>query len=129
MYMDTAEVFEIDGVEYTVEVGQDDEPVQGSFGSGDDTADKELEDYILRRLESGDVWAWAYVRITARAFGFRGHDALGACSYIGYQDFKKDGYFKDLIGGARADLVSNIHTARVQSGRAIEAGLTDTLPR
>lgn len=123
MYMETAEVFEINGVEYTVEVGQDDEPVRGSFGSGDDAQDREQEDYILRRLSLGDVWAWAYVRVTASAFGFRGADAVGACSYEGYQDFRRGGYFEDLIEGARADLVRAVHEAQADCARAIKAGL------
>ena len=44
---------------YTIEVtaAQDDIPVRGNaMASGDDATDRECEDDILTRLDSGDVW-------------------------------------------------------------------------
>jgi hypothetical protein len=47
--------------------------------SGDDDLDREVEDWILARLERGEIEAWCYVEVTARWNGFVGKSGIGAC--------------------------------------------------
>lgn len=101
-------------VEFTVEAEQDDIPIRGSFSSGDDEADEQLAKEIERRLNCGDVWAWASVKVTAKWKGYKGVDYLGACSYKDEADFKQDGgYYGDMKERALEDLNESI--ARIAS--------------
>jgi hypothetical protein len=60
----------------------EDIPVRGNaVVSGDDAADKEIEDGIIARLESGDEWAWCYAALEATCGDYRAHDGLGCCCY------------------------------------------------
>lgn len=71
-------------IEYKIEVFQDDMEVRGNaLDSGDTAEDKRVEDAILKRLDRGDVWAWATVRVVASIPGIdvEGDDYLGACCY------------------------------------------------
>lgn len=69
-----------------------------ALASGDDTLDKEVEDGILARLESGDVWAWFTAKVTVRDDeGREATDYLGACCYEDEKDFKRGGYYLDMI--------------------------------
>lgn len=103
-------------VEYALKVEIDDTLVRGSFASGDDASDKEDEDRILARLDVGDVWAWAYVVVEARATirgrTFVGSDGLGGCSYASEEDFRRPGgCFDDMKRAALADLKAEIARA------------------
>jgi hypothetical protein len=107
-------------ITYTLTVEQDDLPVRGNaFASGDDSEDKAVEDEILRRLDQGDDWAWAYVTVTATLDGtpqFKGQDSLGGCNYKNEADFKQPGgYYDDMVKEARHNLIQNIRRA-VQDG-------------
>jgi hypothetical protein len=103
----------IEQVEFTLEAEQDDMPVRGmAMASGDDAVDKKVEDEIIDRLDGGDVWAWASVSMTARWKGMEGVNYLGCCSYADEEDFKKDGYYKDMKAEAFADLLNNINALK-----------------
>lgn len=98
-------------VEYILEAKRDTWPVRGNaLASGDDATDKEVEDAILERLYSGDVWAWASVAVHAVLLDedggevARGSDYLGGCSYADENDFKADGYYTDMCNAALRDL-------------------------
>jgi hypothetical protein len=92
-------------VTFTVEAEQDDLRVRGNaLASGDDAEDKACEDEILRRLDAGDVWAWACVTVKASWRGFVGADTLGACSYEHEGDFRECDYFTDMCKNALEDL-------------------------
>lgn len=97
-------------VTYTLEVDFDDLEVRGNaLVSGDDAEDKKCEDNIINRLNDGDVWAWASVKVTAAWNGLEGVDYLGACSYADEADFKQPGgYWEDMKEQALADLKHNI---------------------
>lgn len=73
------------------------EPVHGNFASGDDAADKALEDSIIARADDGDVWAWCFVRVTATYRGVSVFDSLGGCSYDDEKNFRADGYYADMV--------------------------------
>ena len=74
-------------VEYRIEVEQDDQPVRGNaLDSGDPDYDKKVEGEIIERLDRGDVWAWASIRVVAFV----------------------PGYYPDMIDAARAELFHKI---------------------
>jgi hypothetical protein len=108
-------------VTFELTVEQDDIPVRGNaLASGDADEDRKCEDEILRRLDQGDVWAWASVRVTARWEGFEGHDYLGGCSYESERDFvRSGGYFDDMKDAALAELNEAIqaHAAKLETLR------------
>ena len=113
-------------IEYTLEVEPEIEAIRGSFASGDDEADRALEDALIARVDRGDVWAWACVRVIATFPGtdLRGESSwLGGCSYDSAQDFEtsrfeiKDmatgevthrGYYDDMCDEARDNLIAKI---------------------
>lgn len=77
---------------------QDDLRVRGNaMCSGDDKLDKQVEDEILRRLDSGDVWAWASVEVKVTKGGLSESEYLGGCNYRDEQDFKRGGYYYDML--------------------------------
>src|SRR5688572_13886675 len=86
---------------YNLEADFDDIPVRGNaLAFGDDAEDKRCEDEIIERLESGDVWAWASVKVTCCHKDLpeiEGVDYLGGCSYLDESDFKQPGgYYDDM---------------------------------
>lgn len=89
-------------VAYTIHVSEDDTPIRGNaLASGNSDIDRECEEAIIRRLNNGDVWAWAFVRVTAQAIVngvlYTGEDCLGGCSYKNEADFKQPGdYYDDM---------------------------------
>lgn len=90
-------------IRYEVTAEPDEQPIRGHFASGDDAADRELEDELIRRADSGDVWAWCQVRVTAIAEdGTRAHSGwLGASSYESEANFRDcNDYFADMCSEA-----------------------------
>jgi hypothetical protein len=75
-------------VTFTVEVEQDELEIRGNaMASGDDAADRELEDQIISQLDSGNMAAWCTVTVVARwtdpaGDTFEGTDNIGACSFL-----------------------------------------------
>lgn len=72
----------INGVTYALSIEEELTQVRGNaMASGDDKLDREVEDAILARLESGDQWAWCGVIVTAsievEGETFEGRDTLG----------------------------------------------------
>ena len=90
----------------TIHVQQDDIPVRGNACvSGDDVYDKEIEDGILKRLDDGDVWAWADVEVRATACGLSASDYLGHCNYENEEGFKTAGdYYPQMVRDACLEL-------------------------
>lgn len=72
--------------------------------SGDDEYDKQVEDEIIRRLDNGDVWAWADVEVQGTYMGLVASDYLGCCSYESESDFKNDGYYQDMCNNVLEEL-------------------------
>lgn len=97
-----------DQVVYAIEAEQDDIPIRGNaLASGDDELDKQVEDELIERVNNGDVWAWASVKVTASIPGIdlEGVDYLGGCSYKDEEDFKQPGgYYDGMKNEALADL-------------------------
>jgi hypothetical protein len=105
-----------DEVEYRVFASMEEIAVRGNvLASGDDAADKACEDEIIRRLEQGDVWAWASVNVRAIWRGFQGNDYLGGCSYKNEDDFTQPGgYYDDMKEEALADLKRNVADTKLR---------------
>lgn len=93
-------------VEFEVTAEPEDVPVRGNaLASGDDAADKEYEDEILRRVVRGDTWAWCVVIVTAKWSDYVGRAVLGGCTYDGEADFRKNSmYIEDMKAEALDDL-------------------------
>lgn len=98
-------------VEITIECHEEDESPAGFFDSGDPEADQETVDEILASLRRGNEWSWCVVRVVARWQGFEGSSVLGACSYASERDFKRGGYYEDMVSEAIADLNQSIGRA------------------
>lgn len=99
--------------EYQIEVELDDLPVRGNLSdSGDAKLNKRLENQVLKRLDSGDVWVWCEVRVIARWNGFESESEwLGGCCYKDEADFKKGGYYDDMKSEAGLALVRYLERA------------------
>lgn len=109
---------QISDVTFRVICEPEDIPVRGNaMASGDDAADRECEDEIIRRLERGDIWAWCSVTVRAEYRGFLGTDHLGACSYASEKDFREPGgYFDDMCREAFDQLIANMKDAAERLG-------------
>jgi hypothetical protein len=107
-------------VTFEVTAEMDDLPVRGNaLASGDDEADRECEDEIIRRLNQGDVWAWACVKVTARFGEHEAHDYLGACSYADENDFRACAYFTDMKAEVLAQLNRSMTRRLIRAQRSI----------
>lgn len=96
-------------VEITIEIDNEWLPLRGNaIATGDPDYDRQVEDELLKRLDSGDIWAWCSVTVTARWNGFEGKDHLGGCSYADEEDFKRSGYYDEMVGIAIDELNKEI---------------------
>ena len=93
-------------VEVSLTVKQDDQPVRGSFASGDAAWDREIEDEILSRLDAGDVWAWCEVTVRVTWKGYVGEAYLWGCSYVDEDDFVNQDYYPAMVDDA-LDVLNN----------------------
>lgn len=94
----------------------EDAPIAGNaLASGNDALDREAERQILDELDKGNFWAWCCVAVEAvwsdGDFHFCGRDILGCCSYENEADFRKGGYFEDMISVALDDLNAKVENS------------------
>lgn len=84
----------------------EDFPVRGNACcSGDEEFDRVVESEIVRRLEIGDLWAWATVCVNGAWEGLDAETYLGCCCYDNEEDFRKNsGYFEDMVDEVIDDL-------------------------
>ena len=86
-------------------------PVRGNvMASGDADFDRKCEDEIIERLNDGDEWAWACVKVTVTepTSGLSADDYLGCCTYKDEAEFRKDGYFDDMVSNCMTKLQKRI---------------------
>jgi len=113
----------LDDCEFTIRIEADDLQVRGNLASGDDEADRKLENSIIERLDGGDLWAWCYVLVRAvpkelvsnpgMLGDLYGEDSLGACSYRDESEFRQSGgYFDDMCSNALAELQTKVDAYR-----------------
>ena len=99
-------------VRFTITVEYEQTSVRGNaLASGDDEADRECEDAIIKRLDQGDVWAWCTVFVTATWNEHEGRTDLGCCSYDDEADFKAGGYYDDMCSEALDQLNAELENA------------------
>jgi hypothetical protein len=99
-------------------------PVEGNAcASGDDDFDREVEHNIVRRLQQGDIWAWAAVTVVVAWGSFEGRAHLGCCSYADEDDFREPGgYFDDMVEEAIEELNRTVRETYQQiKGREMAA--------
>lgn len=92
---------------FYIEVQQDDTPVEGNASAWGEPEDSDYAAEISARLNRGDIWAWALVRVVCTYPGlpFEGEDYLGGCCYRDEADFRQpDGYFDQMCDLAWEDL-------------------------
>jgi hypothetical protein len=107
-------------ITFSISIEEDDLAVKGNaMASGDDAFDKEVEEGILDRLRRGDTWAWACVTVFAKCQGYEGRAILGGCSYNDEEDFKKGGYYEDMMIEAREDLFKSLEREVSQGEKAV----------
>lgn len=107
---------------------QDNLQVRGNaIFSGDDDFDEKIENEIIERLNSGDVWAWAdvEVRVTVIETGETASDYLGSCSYEDESDFKRGGYYGDMIERCLEELSATEEEIEKESREAFDAACRD----
>lgn len=116
-----------DGIRLALTIERDDIPVRGNASAWDDEqANTAYADDILERLEQGDDWAWASVKVSATALGEEGIAFLGGCSYEGFAEFAQpDGYLPQMVSEAIADLCHAL-TSAVAKASEIKAWLEAT---
>jgi hypothetical protein len=101
---------------FSVEVSAslDDTDVRGNaMASGDAVADRACEDEIIARVNDGDIWAWASVRVSVRYIHdgvfYTEDDYLGCCSYADERDFvTSDGYFEDMVNDCVLGILEHV---------------------
>ena len=82
---------------FSISVQQEDLPITGNvLASGNKQLDSEAEDEIFRKLNSGHLWAWCSVCVTAEFRGLTGTAYLGGCSYEDEEDFKSGIYYEEM---------------------------------
>ena len=114
--------FNPEEVKFSVTADYEDLSLEGAFDLGSDELNREVVETITARLERGEVWAWASVRVSASWAGFTGAANLGGCNYTDEADFRKSsGYFKDMVLEAVNELVGEIGKA----GWPLECTLED----
>lgn len=96
----------------TFEPLEEEMPVRGNaLASGDNALDKECEDKIIAKLNSGDMSAWfcACVKVTLYGHNEVGRSYLGACSYDSFAEFVSDNYYyPQLVSDAQDDLAMQL---------------------
>lgn len=120
-------------------------PKRACPGSGEPLASSDAKylKTIRDRLDSGDVWAWAYVRVVCvieapDGTTYEGEDGMGGCSYASEADFRGPGQaWHDMKAQAYRDARSTLakagEDAKEARRRARAAGrllkrLPETLP-
>lgn len=107
----------ISGVTYTLTVDQEDIEIKGNvLASGNEDDDRKAEEWTYHELERGNIFAWCWARVVAKADGFEGSDSLGCISCRGREEFERL-FLPDLKTNALDDL-----------RRVLKATIKDAVP-
>lgn len=101
----------------TIRCDEEDAPIEGNASAISPEEDARTHAWIRDQLRRGNEWAWCYVTITATWDDLVASDSLGCCSYESEADFRKGGYYDDMVRGVLGDLWRQIQ-ARTPAGRA-----------
>ena len=94
-----------DDISIELRIEPDDKPMMGNLiASGDEAVDRSYISKARERLDYGDWWAWGVVEVrvtkTCDKCGVEhlvGQSFLGGCSFEGEEDFKRSGYYTNMI--------------------------------
>lgn len=88
----------LEDVEWELECLPEDEPIEGNaMASGDESVDREANQWVYDQLEAGNPWAWCCAHVKGVYEGIEEDDYLGCCSYKSEEDFKQPGgYYDDM---------------------------------
>lgn len=86
-----------------LDIEEEDTPLDGNASAWGEPDDTTYANAIRARLEDGDVWAWAVVRVTVTDGVLEGTAYLGGCTYADAADFCTNGPLQYLIEEARDD--------------------------
>lgn len=92
------------------------------LATGCDEVDAKLFAEIEKGIESGNVWAWCRVEVSAEWCGLRSVEHLGGCSYESREDFKDGGYFEQM----EEDALSALQRKAENIARALESEPTSS---
>ena len=102
----------------SVECLPEDMPIEGNASAIDDETDAEIARDIRDQLEQGNPWAWCTVRVSVSTeiagMTFQRDNYLGGCSYKSEEDFKKCGYFTDMVAECSDDLAEDLKNLRIR---------------
>jgi hypothetical protein len=97
----------IEQIGFTIECLEEFEHPNDSFAL-DAESQEEIVNKIIKDLESGNQWAWCYVRVRGEYKGIIGEDGLGCCSYESEADFKSGGCFEDMKDSAYNQIIEKL---------------------
>lgn len=109
-----------DLAEVEVEALPEDTPTLGNvLASGDDDLDRKAAEEVDARLDYGDAWAWAVVRVVVRFDGFEGEAFLGGVTLAegeGAEAFDPGGSCADDGDYLRREAAGEVADALLASG-------------
>lgn len=81
--------------------------VPGIISPDSEDADRFVE-AVEEMVDKHGLWGWCMVEVTARLANTKGTAHLGGCSYEDEEDFKKGGYYEQMVEEAIAELQQQI---------------------
>lgn len=95
-------------VKFEVEIEPEDLPVRGNvIESGDLQYDKSVEDEIIAELNSGNIYVWCCIKVTAKWKTWSGVTYLGGCSSKSEKELLSDN--ADLIEGLKNEALYDLN--------------------
>lgn len=84
-------------IEISVILHPEEMPIKGNCSAVDEETDRETEKSIEEQLKAGNPWAWCIVEVRGEYKGLSASEFLGGCSYESEDDFKRGGYYEDMV--------------------------------
>ncbi len=93
------------------------EPQEEDISPADQFDDEKTLKWVLEQYNDyGNIYAWFCAKITVKYKGYEATDYLGACSYKDENDFKKGGYYDDMLNTCIMEINREVsaHNAEIQ---------------
>lgn len=106
----------------TVTATEDDTPIEGNVLDSDDPVETHMAEVMTAgALAAGNTWAWCIASVTVSYQGHTAGDSVGACSFEDERDFRRSGYYEDMVDGALREIVARLITDEEIRAFAAEA--------
>jgi hypothetical protein len=91
-------------------------PEEEDISPDDQIEDAETVKWIREQYDNGNIYAWFCAKVEVKYKGYKAADYLGACSYKDKNDFKRGGYYTDMLNTCIEEINRDIeeNNARVQ---------------